>query len=256
MEGSDEHARLWEISENLHRAELSVLERSLQIAEWTKLTAGAQVGPKPKSVRAVAREISVTRQEVARAQKIATISPEAREAVVEAGLDNNQSALIAIAEAPEAVAQVMTRANGAKPETRKQERARWLAELAARKANEKAERAARKASVETTDEGRTRSFLARARTAIEAAKLDDLAWLEFTAEMNAAKEGVTGAWGELGHAQWLKAYKAERAVEKAAEADAIASIIAEGADAGRYRHHREGDCRGSRGGPRRRLSAG
>src|SRR5262249_19655570 len=30
--------RLWEISENLHRAELTTLERSNQIAEWVKLS--------------------------------------------------------------------------------------------------------------------------------------------------------------------------------------------------------------------------
>jgi hypothetical protein len=30
-------ARMWEIAENLHRAELTVLERSDQIAEWIRL---------------------------------------------------------------------------------------------------------------------------------------------------------------------------------------------------------------------------
>jgi hypothetical protein len=30
-------SRLWEIAENLHRAELSTLERSDQIAEWVRL---------------------------------------------------------------------------------------------------------------------------------------------------------------------------------------------------------------------------
>jgi hypothetical protein len=42
------YARLWEISENLHRAELSVGERADQIAEWIRLTTevqSAQVGP-------------------------------------------------------------------------------------------------------------------------------------------------------------------------------------------------------------------
>ena len=32
--------RLWEISENLDRAELSALERAEQIAEWVRLTEG------------------------------------------------------------------------------------------------------------------------------------------------------------------------------------------------------------------------
>jgi hypothetical protein len=35
---SDADARLWEIAENLHRAELTQLQRKEQIAEWIKLT--------------------------------------------------------------------------------------------------------------------------------------------------------------------------------------------------------------------------
>jgi ParB/RepB/Spo0J family partition protein len=35
---SDRDARLWEISENLHRAELTAGERADQIAEWIRLT--------------------------------------------------------------------------------------------------------------------------------------------------------------------------------------------------------------------------
>jgi ParB/RepB/Spo0J family partition protein len=35
---SDSDARLWEISENLHRAELTVLERAEHIAEWINLS--------------------------------------------------------------------------------------------------------------------------------------------------------------------------------------------------------------------------
>jgi hypothetical protein len=46
-------ARMWEISENLHRAELTKLERSEQIAEWRALRAASQVatpsgGKQPK----------------------------------------------------------------------------------------------------------------------------------------------------------------------------------------------------------------
>jgi ParB-like nuclease domain len=33
---SDDQARLWEIAENLHRAELTALERAEQIAEWIR----------------------------------------------------------------------------------------------------------------------------------------------------------------------------------------------------------------------------
>ena len=54
---SDVDARLWEISENLHRAELSVGERADQIAEWVRLTeparreVSAQVAPNPQGGR-------------------------------------------------------------------------------------------------------------------------------------------------------------------------------------------------------------
>jgi len=36
-EGTPEERRMWEIAENLHRAELTVLERDEQIAEWVRL---------------------------------------------------------------------------------------------------------------------------------------------------------------------------------------------------------------------------
>jgi hypothetical protein len=47
-------AKRWEISENLHRAELKELEHSRSVAEWTELMKGndlisAQVAPKSKN---------------------------------------------------------------------------------------------------------------------------------------------------------------------------------------------------------------
>jgi hypothetical protein len=47
-------AKRWEISENLHRAELKELEHSRSVAEWTELMKGhdlisAQVAPKSKT---------------------------------------------------------------------------------------------------------------------------------------------------------------------------------------------------------------
>ena len=35
---TNDEARLWEIAENLHRAELSKLERDDNVAEWIKIT--------------------------------------------------------------------------------------------------------------------------------------------------------------------------------------------------------------------------
>ena len=71
--------RLWEIAENLHRCELTVLERSEHIAEWVRLTeekqaaVSAQLAPKlsargrsgegrPESgINAAVRELGVER---------------------------------------------------------------------------------------------------------------------------------------------------------------------------------------------------
>jgi hypothetical protein len=53
-----------------------------------------------KSSRRQAGELGVDRDEARRAVKIASITPEAREAAREAGLDDNQSALLRIAAAP------------------------------------------------------------------------------------------------------------------------------------------------------------
>jgi hypothetical protein len=104
-------ARLGEIAENLHRAELTVQERSDQTAEWVRLVeekakgVSVQLGPKPQGgrpeggERKAARELGISRQEVRRSLKIAAIAPEAKESAKAAGLDNNQKALLSIAAA-------------------------------------------------------------------------------------------------------------------------------------------------------------
>ena len=53
VEGDDQRARLWEISENLHRTDLTRLERAEQIAEWIEITESvlAQNGPKLKTAK-------------------------------------------------------------------------------------------------------------------------------------------------------------------------------------------------------------
>jgi ParB/RepB/Spo0J family partition protein len=117
----DVEARLWTISENLHRNELNALDRAKQIAEWIRLTeekggqpepvssvataieVSSQVATKPQGgrpesgVRAAARDLGVGKDEAHRAVKIAGITPEAEEAAREAGLDRNQSALLKVA---------------------------------------------------------------------------------------------------------------------------------------------------------------
>jgi ParB-like nuclease domain len=111
---TEEESRLWEIAENLHRAELTKLERDENIAEWIKITEGvsAQVAPKPQGgrpeggVRAASRELGIDEDDGRRAVKVASISEEAKEAARDAGIDNNRSALLSVAKEATPEAQV------------------------------------------------------------------------------------------------------------------------------------------------------
>jgi hypothetical protein len=94
--------RLWEIAENLHRSELTVLERSEHIAEWVRLTEnkGAQVAQVSAKggrgieggLSAATRELGIDRTEAQRSAKIDSLTAEAKAIARDAGLDNNQSA--------------------------------------------------------------------------------------------------------------------------------------------------------------------
>ena len=119
-------AELAMIAENLHRAELTVLQRGEQIARWTELSTqgritqtviadhdgvSAQVAPKspgrPESgINAASRELGIERTDAQRAIKVASLSEEAKEAARNIGLDNNRSALLNAAKQPNAAAQV------------------------------------------------------------------------------------------------------------------------------------------------------
>jgi hypothetical protein len=105
FDGSDIKAQLWEISENLHRAELTTLEYGEQVARWVELknveNASEQLTEKvgqldPVSgggrgltggVRAAARELPLDgateeakRSDARRALKISGLSEEAKSA--------------------------------------------------------------------------------------------------------------------------------------------------------------------------------
>lgn len=101
---TNDEARLWEIAENLHRADLKKLERDEQVAEWIKITDRISVQTAPKSVgrpsggiSAAARELGVEETDAKRAMKVADLSERAKAAARETGLDNNRSALLAAA---------------------------------------------------------------------------------------------------------------------------------------------------------------
>ena len=132
LEGlADVDAKRAEIAENLYRAELTAAERAEHIAEWVRLTEAKAVsgqvvqklssrgrageGRPESGISKAARELPVSgstpeakRKTVERALKIANdTTPEAKEAARTAGLADNQSALLKIADAP-AEAQVAT----------------------------------------------------------------------------------------------------------------------------------------------------
>ena len=108
-------ARMWEISENLHRAELTPLEHDEQVAEWVKLwqltsaISGQHVRKfgrgRPRSGNAeAARNLPVKgnsdeakRRTVSRAIKVAGISGPAKKAAKETGIDKNHSYLLKVA---------------------------------------------------------------------------------------------------------------------------------------------------------------
>jgi ParB-like chromosome segregation protein Spo0J len=109
VEMNETERRLWELGENLARSELTVQQRSEQIAEWVRLKKGAQIvqvsskGGRGKQggISAASRDLGINRKEIQRAAQIAEqTTPAAKAAARDAGLDNNQSALTAIARTP------------------------------------------------------------------------------------------------------------------------------------------------------------
>jgi hypothetical protein len=111
---NNDEARLWEIAENLHRSELTKLERDEQIAEWIKITERLSVQSAPKGlghrpeggISKAARDLDIEETDAKRAVKVASLSDEAKDAAREAGLDDNRSALLEAASKPTVAEQV------------------------------------------------------------------------------------------------------------------------------------------------------
>ncbi|WP_256807779.1 hypothetical protein [Bradyrhizobium sp. Bra64] len=100
---------------NLHRSDLTALERDEQIARWVELLSAKGVSDKlsetkregrPGAAASVARITGVNERNLQRAVKVASLSDEAKEAAKEVGLDNNRSALLDAAAKPTVAEQV------------------------------------------------------------------------------------------------------------------------------------------------------
>ena len=115
MEG-DEEVLPWRIIENLHRAELTALERAEHIEEIRALiqirARGEQLAPpggqQPSDVgiNKTAEALGLTREEIRRAKEIASMAVEAKAEARKLGLDDNQSSLLKIARLPTSEAQL------------------------------------------------------------------------------------------------------------------------------------------------------
>src|SRR5690606_1189537 len=98
-------------SENLHRAELTVLQRDEQISRWIELTTvkSEVPGVEAKPVQAAqvsggrgnkggvseaSRALGIERTDAIRAAKVAALSPNAKLVAQGLGLDDNRSALL------------------------------------------------------------------------------------------------------------------------------------------------------------------
>jgi ParB-like chromosome segregation protein Spo0J len=116
MKGDKTDARMWQLIENVHRAELTALERAESVAELVQLVRtsekGGQLGhpgghqPHDRGISRAAKALGFTRQEVRRSLEIAGISAEAKAKAKEKGLDKKQSALLKIAKQEGVKAQV------------------------------------------------------------------------------------------------------------------------------------------------------
>jgi ParB family chromosome partitioning protein len=143
VEGDEIDAQLWEIAENLHRAELGSLDRADHIARWVDLVEERrQIAPAPGEadkpgqvaqvseggrgntggISAAARELGLERTDVRRAIKVASLTPEAKAAARDAGLDDNRSALLRAANAPAPLQEAVIRKVAAEKATARRER--------------------------------------------------------------------------------------------------------------------------------------
>jgi len=138
IKGSEIDARLAEIAENLHRAELTALERSEQIAEWVRLTeaqfsrpSDAKIGRgRPEGgVRAASRKLGIAEATARRSIDVASLSDEAKAEAIATGADRKATVLREAAAKPTAAEQVATIRLAAAPLNDDQSTERQVARL-------------------------------------------------------------------------------------------------------------------------------
>jgi ParB-like chromosome segregation protein Spo0J len=106
-------AQLVQVGEDLYRKHVTVLRHAELVTRWYELLTKDYVygqvdrknkrGRPPSGTSRIARDlplgttVEARRKIIQRAKRIARIQPEAKQAAIDAGLDNNQRALLAIA---------------------------------------------------------------------------------------------------------------------------------------------------------------
>jgi ParB family transcriptional regulator, chromosome partitioning protein len=108
MEGTKADARMWQLMENLYRVDLTALQRAEHVTELVQGVLhgaeGVQVAPPggqqphDRGIKRAAKALGFTRDEVRRSLTIAGICEAVKTKTKELGLDDNQSALLKIAE--------------------------------------------------------------------------------------------------------------------------------------------------------------
>lgn len=118
MRGDKIDRQLWRIAENLHRGDLTKLQRAEYVKKWDELikkrAKGGQVAqlggrqPHDKGLNKTAKQLGISREAVRRSKKIAGISPKAKKAAKKVGLDDNQAALLKAAKKSTPKGQIKT----------------------------------------------------------------------------------------------------------------------------------------------------
>lgn len=111
VDGDEHELRLWEVSENLHRSELTPEERDQHVLEWERVVMGVEkevsrhvtqnpAGGRPEGGnRKTARDTGTSEPTVRRAKKLDGLPQDIKEAADKAGLSRN--AKLRIADAPD-----------------------------------------------------------------------------------------------------------------------------------------------------------